>query len=488
MSRSVIDPVLNVRIILDERETALLDHPRVRRLGGIKQNGFAYLRFPRATHTRHEHSLGVVYWATLMHRTLLGGGSGLAALRMAALLHDVGHGPFSHALEVLLGRNPAWRPIVPSFGTADGEIVSEGETPARGHEDLTLAFVGSELAALEPVMAADVLRILSGEAGILSSILSSDVDADRMDYLIRDAHYSGIPFGRDLGTLFRSVVEGGMAVEEKAGREWIVVSQDAIRGIEMVLAARFASYRTIYHDTLSRTADSMFVSSIESALAEADDPRASVLALFTAAADIDFHEGRSDDPLVDQVVKHPAVRGMMDSVERIEPWPERRLVTFGRGAIYSLIKVLENGRTRELERGLGMVLNRPVTINVSMPNTLSPDLMVDDASLNPEYRPALLYDYSPLVKALEDAMYVTATVQTNLDLGPAMATRSLEGLLASTSRADADTFRDVVSAAILDYLELAAGPADRPFTAKAMQRRSTAVFGAAGRALSAAGI
>ena len=232
----------------------------------------------------------------------------------------------------------------------------------------------------------------------------------------------------------------------------------------------------------------MFVSALETAMEGAGDPRASTLALFTSATDIDFHEGRSDDPLVHAIVSHPAVRGMMGALEGIAPWPERRLVTLGRGAIYNLIKVLENGRARDLERGLGMVLNRDVRINVSIPNTLSPDLMVDDPSLNPAYRPALLYDYSPLVKALEDAMYVTATVQTSVDISPAIAGRTIEGLLASTARGDADTFRDVVSAAVLDYLALVAGPGEERFAAKAMQRRSSAVFGAAGRALRAAGM
>ncbi|HID73911.1 MAG TPA: HD domain-containing protein, partial [Thermoplasmata archaeon] len=112
VSTAILDPVLNTRIALDEREAALLEHPRIRRLKRVKQNGFAYLRFPRSTHTRMEHSLGVLYWATLMHRTLLGSDGGLRALRLAALVHDVGHGPFSHAMEILLRRNPDWRPRV----------------------------------------------------------------------------------------------------------------------------------------------------------------------------------------------------------------------------------------------------------------------------------------------------------------------------------------------------------------------------------------
>ena len=487
VSTAILDPVLNTRIALDEREAALLEHPRIRRLKRVKQNGFAYLRFPRSTHTRMEHSLGVLYWATLMHRTLLGSDGGLRALRLAALVHDVGHGPFSHAMEILLRRNPDWRPRVRVFRVEDDALVETGERGARGHEDLTLEFIGSDLAAVEPHLAIEVHRIIAGDAGILSTILSSDVDADRMDYLIRDAYYSGIPFGRALGALFRSVVEGSMSVGTKAGREWIVIGPEAIQGIEMILAARFAAYRTIYHDPLSRTAESLFVSALESALEESDRPDVLVGALFRRGTDEEFHRGGSDDPEIDLVVSCPAVRRVMDRLPDLRPWPERRLITLRRAAIYHLIKVFENGRARELEEGLSMVLNRTASINVSIPNTLAPDLLVEETSIHPDFSPAFLYDYSPLVKALEDAMYSSATIISSPDLTTAVVGRALDGLLASIAGKDRDTFRDVVSAAILRYIERAADQRGDTFLLRSMRRRSASVFEVSGRVLSALG-
>jgi len=483
---SVLDPVLNARIALDDTERAVTEGARFRRLGSVKQNGFTYLRYPRSTHTRSEHSFGVLYWASLMHRRLVEDKEGLAAVRMAALVHDVGHGPFSHAMEILLRRNPSWSPDVDVFTVEGGELVRSGWRPARGHEDFTLEYVGSELSEVAPDLAPDVFRIISGEAGILSSILSSDVDADRMDYLIRDAHYSGIPFGRDLGTLFRSVVERSMRAGEKAGRDWIVVEGDAIRGIEIILAARFAAYRTIYHDPLSRTAESVLITALEQALEGLDEPRKTVRALFVHGIDGHFHVGSSSNDRIREAVSSVHVRRAMASIDRLEPWPERRLMTLGRSSIFNLIKVFENGRARELESGMARLTGGRTTVNISIPNTLSPDLLVDEEAIHPDYRPAFLYDQSPLVKALEDSMYSTASIISSRDLSQALS-GGLDALLASVSMNDLDTDRDVISAAILSYLRMTASVDGGPPVMKALQRRTAVLFGVTGRAMDALG-
>ncbi len=486
MPESVLDPVLNARIALDDTERTVTEGARFRRLGSVKQNGFTYLRYPRSTHTRAEHSFGVLYWASLMHKRLVKDKEGLAAVRMAALVHDVGHGPFSHAMEILLRRNPSWSPDVDIFHVDGGELVRHGWRPARGHEDFTLEFVGSELSEITPDLAPDVFRIISGEAGILSSILSSDVDADRMDYLIRDAHYSGIPFGRDLGTLFRSVVERSMYAGKKAGRDWIVVRGDAIRGIEIILAARFAAYRTIYHDPLSRSAESLLIAALEQALESVDEPRRAVRALFINGIDGHFHVGSSSDDAIREIVSNKHVRRAMVAIDRLKPWPERRLMTLGRSTIFNLIKVFENGRARELEAGMTRLTGGRVTANISIPNTLSPDLLVDEEAIHPEYRPAFLYDQSPLVKALEDSMYSTASIISSRDLGEAVS-GGLDALVDSVSRKDFDTDRDVISAAILSYLRQTATVDGGPTVMKALQRRTSVLFGVTGRAMEALG-
>jgi len=483
---SVLDPVLNARIALDDTERAVTEGARFRRLGSVKQNGFTYLRYPRSTHTRAEHSFGVLYWASLMHKRLVKDMEGLAAVRLAALVHDVGHGPFSHAMEILLRRNPSWSPDVDIFHVERGELVRSGWRPARGHEDFTLEYVGTELSEIAPDLAPDVFRVISGEAGILSSILSSDVDADRMDYLIRDAHYSGIPFGRDLGTLFRSVVERSMYAGKKAGRDWIVVKGDAIRGIEIILAARFAAYRTLYHDPLSRTAESLLIAALEQALEDIDEPRKTVKALFVHGIDGHFHVGSSSDDRIREVVSSVHVRRAMRAIDRLEPWPERRLMTLGRSSIFNLIKIFENGRTRQLESGMARLTGGRVIVNISIPNTLSPDLLVDEEAIHPEYRPGFLYDQSPLVKALEDSMYSTASIISSMDLSQALS-GGLDALLGSVSSKDLDTDRDVISAAILSYLRQTASVDGGPTVMKALQRRTAVLFGVTGRATDALG-
>jgi hypothetical protein len=176
----------------------------------------------------------------------------------------------------------------------------------------------------------------------------------------------------------------------------------------------------------------------------------------------------------------------MDSIEDLEPWTERRLLTLGRSSIFNLIKVFENGRARELEAGLIRLTGTAATVNISIPNTLSPDLLVDEDAIHPDYRPAFLYDQSPLVKALEDSMYSTATVISSRDLSPAMM-GGLDALLATVGGQDADTDRDVISAAVLSFLHRSSALEAGPPVMKALQRRTAVLFGVTGRVMTALG-
>jgi HD superfamily phosphohydrolase len=208
----------------------LLDTPAVQRLRRIKQLGTVQLVYPSANHTRFEHSLGVYHLAcrALSHLGIDDRSKQAKRVQAAALLHDVGHGPFSHNLESLTHRRTG-----------------------KFHDDV------HELLAEDPV--ADVLRdydldpahvadIVAGQ-GRLGQIVSGELDVDRMDYLVRDAHHTGVPYGGiDTGRLVRELtfVDGELALAE-----------GNVQTAESLLVARALMNPTVYSQHAARISKSM---------------------------------------------------------------------------------------------------------------------------------------------------------------------------------------------------------------------------------------
>ena len=208
------DPIHGfIRVSAAERR--LINSGVFQRLRRIRQLGTSYLVYHGAEHSRFGHCLGVMEVATKIHAAIAAkrpgilGDSAEAArqeqlLRLAALLHDVGHAPFSHASEDLFPDN------------VDGKKLE--------HEDYTAALIlKSELASIIEqeyskvnICAQDVVNIFSdpaslGPAGVLlQDIVSGELDADRMDYLARDSLYAGVTYGRfDLDRLLDTITTVG---------------------------------------------------------------------------------------------------------------------------------------------------------------------------------------------------------------------------------------------------------------------------------------
>jgi len=186
--KRIFDPVHHF-IELDAAETALLDTRPMQRLRRLRQLGLAYLAFPAAEHSRFSHALGALAMGERAFAALRAHGGAPFAderdylaqrrlLRVALLLHDVGHGPFSHACEAVLG------------------VRHEARTRAI----LALDEMRVALAALE-VEPRAVLSLVTGEpapqSGVLKELVSGpNLDADRMDYLQRAAYFTGVAGGR----------------------------------------------------------------------------------------------------------------------------------------------------------------------------------------------------------------------------------------------------------------------------------------------------
>ncbi|HDI02462.1 MAG TPA: HD domain-containing protein, partial [Ignisphaera sp.] len=218
---------------LSEAELKLIDTSIFQRLRYIKQLAVAWYVYPGATHTRFSHSIGTMYIMGLIAERLLNLGyihskEDVQLLRIAALLHDLGHSPFSHAIE------PYYR-----------------ERIGIGHEDITKMLILDNPEIKETLSyygydPKEIVAILEGKhrEPLYNQLVSSDLDVDRMDYLLRDALHTGVAYGTiDIHRLITTIVvdgEGNLAILDKG-----------IDALENFYIARLHMYRTVYyHKTL----------------------------------------------------------------------------------------------------------------------------------------------------------------------------------------------------------------------------------------------
>ncbi|MHB8585581.1 MAG: HD domain-containing protein [Thermoplasmatota archaeon] len=235
--KKVRDPIHNY-IHLDGPALSIINTPVFQRLRWIRQLGTALYVYPGAQHTRFEHGLGAMHLAGLACESLGLGPVDSLHVRLAALLHDVGHGPFSHLTE---------------------EIVREAT--GKSHVDLGCDIIMGPLSDPLRTAGADpaaIAKLLHGE-GVLGPLISGDLDVDRMDYLVRDSHYTGVDLGVDLYRLVTSMrrVDGGFALEPSA-----------IPAAELFLATRGMMYATVYYHPTGRAAEVMVERAIRFAIQE----------------------------------------------------------------------------------------------------------------------------------------------------------------------------------------------------------------------------
>ena len=237
-AKIIRDPV-HGDVFITEAELELIDTPEFQRLRRIKQLGMSCLVYPSANHTRFEHSLGALHLAGRLVDRLGLGEEDARLLRFAALLHDLGHGPLSHTSEELLARYSE-----ASHETLTAETIRHSEVA-----DVLGGFGFSP---------GELVRVLEGDAGYLSKMISGEFDIDRMDYLVRDAHHTGVAYGViDLDRLINTLVlrDGVLVVEERG-----------LRAVEGLLVARFLMIPTVYLHHTSRIADAMFLKAMEMAI------------------------------------------------------------------------------------------------------------------------------------------------------------------------------------------------------------------------------
>jgi uncharacterized protein len=243
-------------IHLTERETLLINTPFMHRLTRIKQLAHTYLVYPSAVHTRFEHSLGILYIADRMCSCFKIKDEKREIARIAALLHDVGHGPFSHLFEDILIRING-----PKF--SHEKITKEIITYDKNISSILKGKINSttELSNIH----SDIISVFDKEKEydtIIRAIISSQLDADKLDYLRRDSYHTGSTYGIfDLERILFT-----LTVAEDEGIQYPVIKEKGIPSVESFRLARYSLYSQVVQHHTRVIADQMFLRSLELAI------------------------------------------------------------------------------------------------------------------------------------------------------------------------------------------------------------------------------
>lgn len=246
----VCDPI-HGEIPLSRLEQRLIDTPSFQRLRNLKQLGLASLVYPNATHTRFAHSLGVFRLMSRIIDLLVEKGrftdDDRRKMRIAALLHDIGHYPYSHLMEFI--DKDKHRPKFLRPAATPGGVIGPVPTRYPGHEKIgqivitKRADIATTLtdAGIDPTEIASIIR---GEHtnSAYNRLIHSSLDVDRMDYMLRDSLGTGVPYGKiDLDYLLNN-----LEVVDKEGVLDVVVSHKAATAAEHFLVARYFMHKAVY--------------------------------------------------------------------------------------------------------------------------------------------------------------------------------------------------------------------------------------------------
>lgn len=267
-------------ITINDWEREIINHPVFQRLRRIKQLAWTDMVYPGAVHTRFEHSLGVMHVATKMFEAIVerkkdylirnfhfdehGLGRDKILLRLTALLHDLGHSPFSHAGEGLMLINP------------------ETGKPFK-HETYSAAvieYILKDIVENHPlnqnyrITTQEISDFLNGNARLGRSLLwrdlvSSQLDADRADYLLRDSYHIGVRYGQyDLNRLLVTLT---VTTKPDTGAPVIAIDKSGFHAAEGLILARYQMFTQVYFQHTRRAYDYHIAGALKEILQKDDD-------------------------------------------------------------------------------------------------------------------------------------------------------------------------------------------------------------------------
>lgn len=263
-----IDDPIHQQVLIEKEIAPIYYHPLVQRLAHVKQLSFSYLSFPTATHTRMSHSLGVCKNAELAVISILRKGFVYASdgrrpitldepqkrklimkAKVAALLHDIGHGPFGHGLDQYVGA-----------------LIDEPSPDKFQGPDYIARYLKDTIESCG-VDADNIIRILDKNKRkqlddpwdtLISNLIDSPLDVDRMDYLVRDAHMTGL----SIGTVNIQALIDRMAGFEGENQVLLVSELSANSYIAHLLYARESMYLNCYEHPIKVVAEKMLTRAI----------------------------------------------------------------------------------------------------------------------------------------------------------------------------------------------------------------------------------
>ncbi len=262
-AKHIRDP-LHGSVVLSPHEVRLLDTLPMQRLRGIHQLGLAYLTFPSAAHSRFEHALGVRFVAERMLDRLedVRGKpftvTQRATVLAAALLHDVGHGVFSHAIEEIIGEFPALRAQYdPEQGSLHEQI------GAALIQTAPLATCLGEMdvdpAAVAALITHDLARLATSDVPPeLWGVISGPLDADKLDYFARDSYFSGVVSAVDPDRILRMLTIGSTSE--------LAIMLSGASALDQMLNERVRVYSDLYGHQKILAAESMVRALVEAML------------------------------------------------------------------------------------------------------------------------------------------------------------------------------------------------------------------------------
>lgn len=267
-------------ITLNDWEREIIDHPVFQRLRRIRQLGMTDMVYPGATHTRFEHSLGVMHVATRMFDRIKERGQTFlrkmklkkkdleqvrVLVRLSSLLHDVGHAPFSHAGEELMPKD------------TEGKLCRHEQYSASAVLHLMQDVVEGHSLNHYGIKVQEIADFLNGAPSLgwkllWRSLVSGQLDADRADYLLRDSHHLGVAYGHyDLDRLIATLT---VAHDDEIDSPVIAVEEGGEHAAEGLLIARYMMFTQVYFHHTRRAYDIHCTEAVKTILREhqKDDP------------------------------------------------------------------------------------------------------------------------------------------------------------------------------------------------------------------------
>jgi HD superfamily phosphohydrolase len=234
----IMDPIHGY-IPFTEIEKTVIDTEPVQRLHRVKQLGMAFYTYPSGVHTRFSHVTGAMHLAGLAAEKMVKQGlledDDWQVLRLSALLHDLGHGPFSHSFENLLKK-----------------------VTGLTHEDMSTKLI-NETEVGDIIQAAGyskdlVSRLAVGKTSYKNrkfpaEIIAGQVDMDKMDFLNRDSYFTGVPYGR---VDHRRLIEGLNVQDDK-----LTINSNALYALEQFIIARYEMFKAVYYHRTVRASEAM---------------------------------------------------------------------------------------------------------------------------------------------------------------------------------------------------------------------------------------